>query len=75
MGYWAAFANGPQHAPSPFNQLPGDSKLHRDGEFLEKVQQSETGATEPPTQTCPVVRNQWEVAGDAEAVLGWHLSE
>lgn len=36
----------------------GDSELHRDGEFLEEVQQSETGATEPPAQTCPVVRNQ-----------------
>lgn len=33
----------------PLTQLPGDSELHRDGEFLEEVQQSETGATEPPT--------------------------
>lgn len=32
----------------PLPQLPGNSELHRDGEFLEKVQQSETGAAEPP---------------------------
>lgn len=42
----------------PLIQFPGDNGLHRDGEFLEKVQQSETGATEPSTQTCPVVGNQ-----------------
>lgn len=74
-GHWAAFAHGPSTHLLPLTHLPGDSKLHRDGEFLEKVQQSETGTTEPPTQTCPVVRNQWEVAGDAQAVLRWHLSE
>lgn len=40
----------------PTTPLPGDSGLHRNGEFLEKVQQSETGATEPPTQTSPAAR-------------------
>lgn len=38
MGHWAVFANGPHHTPSPFTQLPGDSRLHRVREFLEKVQ-------------------------------------
>lgn len=75
MGHWAVFANGPHHTLCPFTQFPGDSRLHRVREFLEKVQQSETGATEPSTQTCSVVRNQQEAAGDAQAVLGWHLSE
>ena len=49
---------GPTTHLPPLIQFPGDNGLHRDGEFLEKVQQSETGATEPSTQTCPVVRNQ-----------------
>lgn len=40
---------GPTTHRLPLTQLPGDSGLHRDGEFLEKVQQSEAGATEPPT--------------------------
>lgn len=53
----------------------GDSRLQRDGEFLEKVQQSKTGATEPTTQTRAVVRNQQEATRDAQTVLGWHLSK
>lgn len=66
---------GPTTHLLPLIQLPGNSRLHRHGEFLEKIQQSETGATESPTQTHPVVKNQREAAGDAQAVLGWHLSE
>ncbi|XP_073939373.1 dynein regulatory complex subunit 2 isoform X2 [Castor canadensis] len=42
----------------PLTQLPGDRGLYGDGEFLEKVQQSEIGATEPPTQTNPAARNK-----------------
>ena len=49
---------GPTTYLVPLTQLPGDRELYRDGEFLEKVQQSETGTTEPPAETRPVVRNQ-----------------
>lgn len=51
-GWWALGQHllmGPAAHLLSLTQFPGDGQLHRDGEFLEKVQQGETGATEPPT--------------------------
>ncbi|XP_062058216.1 dynein regulatory complex subunit 2 isoform X3 [Lepus europaeus] len=53
----------------------GDGRLCRDGELLEKVQQGETGETEPAAAARAAPGDQREAAGDAQAVLGRHLGE
>lgn len=49
--------------------------LFRDGELLEKIQQSEAGGSQPAAQAAAAAGHERQAAGDAQTVPRRHLGE
>nr|XP_021490579.1 coiled-coil domain-containing protein 65 isoform X4 [Meriones unguiculatus] len=59
----------------PVTPPPAYAGLFRDGEFLEKIQQSEAGGPEPAAQAGAAAGHEREAEGDAQTVPRRHLRE